>query len=134
MFFASPSFHPSSTNMANEIHLYHQKPQNLFPRVRAYFQKCRVSFPIHYRNNFQYFSLRGRLGGFPIPMIVLLKIQTAGEYTRTFRTKTRKTASDRGKLVDDRLLRHPNLRPRKQLSLNVTKHQKKRVRAFENTS
>ena len=44
MFFASPSFHPSSTNMANEIHLYHQKPQNMFPQVRALFRKMQGQF------------------------------------------------------------------------------------------
>ena len=52
----------------------------VFPRVRAYFEKCRVSFPIHYRNIIQYFQPSGSVwGGFPIPTIVLLKIQTAGE-------------------------------------------------------
>ena len=46
-------------------------------------------------------------------MIVLLKIQAAGELTWTFCTKTKKTASDRGKLVDDRLLRHPKFMSKK---------------------
>ena len=46
-------------------------------------------------------------------MLVLMEIQIIGELTWTFRTKTKKTASDRGKLVDDRPLRHPKFMSKK---------------------